>query len=231
MCFAGAGPGQRGELAVPCDGSAGEARSRWHGWAARWRCRGAGLTRIGCMLRWLTAGESHGRALVAICEGMPAGVQISTADVAAALARRRAGYGRGARMKFEQDEAEITAGVRHGRTLGAPVAFRIANTEWPKWDTVMSPDPVDEDILAEQARSAPLTRPRPGHADLAGMQKYGHDDARPVLERASARETAARVALGEIARRLLRQALGVEILSHVVALGEVRAPADVMPGP
>jgi chorismate synthase len=183
------------------------------------------------MLRWLTAGESHGQALVAICEGMPAGVQISTADVAAALARRRAGYGRGARMKFEQDEAEITAGVRHGRTLGAPVAFRIANTEWPKWDTVMSPDPVDEAILAEQARNAPLTRPRPGHADLAGMQKYGHDDARPVLERASARETAARVALGELARQFLRQALGIDIVSHVVAIGTVCVPDGTVPGP
>src|ERR1035438_3949186 len=155
-----------------------------------------GHGRIGSMLRWLTAGESHGRALVAICEGMPAGVEITTADVGAALARRRAGYGRGARMKFEQDEAEITAGVRHGRTLGGPVAMRIANTEWPKWETIMSPDPVDEAQLADLARSAPLTRPRPGHADLAGMQKYGHDDARAVLERASARETAARVAVG-----------------------------------
>jgi chorismate synthase len=183
------------------------------------------------MLRWLTAGESHGRALVAICEGMPAGVQISTADVAAALARRRAGYGRGARMKFEQDEAEITAGVRHGRTLGAPVAFRIENTEWPKWDTVMSPDPVDEAVLAEQARNAPLTRPRPGHADLAGMQKYGHDDARPVLERASARETAARVALGELARRFLDQALAIKIVSHVVAIGTACVPDGTAPGP
>ena len=183
------------------------------------------------MLRWLTAGESHGRALVAICEGMPAGVQISTADVAAALARRRAGYGRGARMKFEQDEAEITAGVRHGRTLGAPVAFRIENTEWPKWDTVMSPDPVDEAVLAEQARNAPLPRPRPGHADLAGMQKYGHDDARPVLERASARETAARVALGELARRFLDQALAIKIVSHVVAIGTACVPDGTAPGP
>jgi len=183
------------------------------------------------MFRWLTAGESHGRALVAICEGVPAGVRVSTEDVAAALARRRAGYGRGARMSFEQDEVELTGGVRHGRTLGGPVAIRVANTEWPKWETVMSPDPVDQAILDGQARNAPLTRPRPGHADLAGMQKYGHADARPVLERASARETAARVALGEIARRLLSQVLGVEILSHVVALGEVRAPADVLPGP
>jgi chorismate synthase len=183
------------------------------------------------MLRWLTAGESHGRALMAICEGVPAGVEVATADIAAALARRRAGYGRGARMKFEQDEVELTAGVRHGRTLGGPVAIRIANTEWPKWETVMSPDTVDEDTLASQARNAPLTRPRPGHADLAGMQKYGFDDARPVLERASARETAARVAVGEVARRFLRQALGAEIVSHVVAIGPVRAPDGVAPLP
>ncbi len=183
------------------------------------------------MLRWLTAGESHGQALVAICEGVPAGVEITTADVAAALARRRAGYGRGARMKFEQDEAEITGGVRHGRTLGSPVAIRIGNTEWPKWTTVMSPDPVDEADLAGQARNEPLTRPRPGHADLAGMQKFGFDDARPVLERASARETAARVALGEVARRFLRQALGVEILSHVTSIGSVRTALSVLPGP
>jgi chorismate synthase len=183
------------------------------------------------MLRWLTAGESHGRALMAICEGVPAGVEVATADIAAALARRRAGYGRGARMKFEQDEVELTAGVRHGRTLGGPVAIRIANTEWPKWETVMSPDAVDEDTLASQARNAPLTRPRPGHADLAGMQKYGFDDARPVLERASARETAARVAVGEVARRFLRQALGAEIVSHVVAIGPVRAPDGVAPLP
>ncbi len=183
------------------------------------------------MLRWLTAGESHGRALVAICEGVPAGVRVTTEDVAAALARRRAGYGRGARMTFEQDEVELTGGVRHGRTLGGPVAIRIANTEWPKWETVMSPDPVDLVTLDGQARNAPLTRPRPGHADLAGMQKFGHSDARPILERASARETAARVALGEVARRLLSQVLGVEVLSHVVALGPVRIPDEVMPGP
>src|SRR6476646_2255786 len=132
-------------------GAHGAGVSRVAGRVARLRCGVAGLTRIGCMLRWLTAGESHGQALVAICEGMPAGVQISTADVAAALARRRAGYGRGARMKFEQDEAEITAGVRHGRTLGAPVAFRIANTEWQNWEPVMSPDPVADDVLADQA--------------------------------------------------------------------------------
>ena len=183
------------------------------------------------MLRWLTAGESHGRALVAIYEGLPAGVEITTADVAAALARRRAGYGRGARMKFEQDEVEITGGVRHGRTLGGPVALRVANTEWPKWETVMSADPVPPEDLADVARNAPLTRPRPGHADLVGMQKYGHDDARPVLERASARETAARVALGELARQYLRQSFGIEVVSHVVSLGAVRAPEGVLPGP
>jgi chorismate synthase len=183
------------------------------------------------MLRWLTAGESHGQALVAICEGLPAGVQVSTEDIAAALARRRAGYGRGARMAFEQDQAEITAGVRHGVTLGSPVAIRIANTEWPKWQAVMSPDPVPPAALAGLARAAPLTRPRPGHADLAGMQKTGHTDARPVLERASARETAARVALGEVARRFLRQAFRIDIVSHVVAIGQVEAAAGIRPGP
>jgi chorismate synthase len=183
------------------------------------------------MFRWLTAGESHGRALVAICDGVPAGVRVTTGDITAALARRRAGYGRGARMTFEQDEVELTGGVRHGSTLGGPVAIRVANTEWPKWETVMSADPVDPETLDGLARNAPLTRPRPGHADLAGMQKFGHPDARPVLERASARETAARVALGEVARRLLSQVLGVEILSHVVAIGAVRAPGHVMPVP
>jgi chorismate synthase len=183
------------------------------------------------MFRWLTAGESHGRALVAVCEGVPAGVQVSTGDIGAALARRRAGYGRGARMTFEQDEVELTAGVRHGRTLGGPVAIRVANTEWPKWEAVMSADPVDQAALDGLARNAPLTRPRPGHADLAGMQKFGHTDARPVLERASARETAARVALGEVARRLLSQVLGVEILSHVVAIGAAKIPDGVLPGP
>ncbi len=176
------------------------------------------------MFRWLTAGESHGRAIVAVCDGVPAGVRVTSDDVAAALARRRAGYGRGARMKFEQDEVELTGGVRHGVTLGGPVAIRVGNTEWPKWETVMSPDPVPPDELEGQARNAPLTRPRPGHADLAGMQKFGHSDARPVLERASARETAARVALGEVARRLLQQVLGVRIFSHVVALGSVSVP-------
>jgi len=183
------------------------------------------------MFRWLTAGESHGRALVAICDGVPTGVKVTTEDVAAALARRRAGYGRGARMAFERDEVELTGGVRHGRTLGGPIAIRVANTEWPKWETVMSPDPVDQATLDGQARNAPLTRPRPGHADLAGMQKFGHTDARPVLERASARETAARVALGEVARRLLSQVLGVEILSHVVAIGQVKTPEGLTPEP
>ncbi|MDR0342300.1 MAG: chorismate synthase [Nocardiopsaceae bacterium] len=182
-------------------------------------------------MRWLTAGESHGRAVVGICEGIPAGVEVTTADIAAALARRRAGYGRGARMKFEQDEVEITGGVRHGRTLGSPVAIRVGNTEWPKWELVMSADPVDPAALAGLARNAPLTRPRPGHADLAGMQKYGHEDARPVLERASARETAARVALAEVARCYLRQALGIQIVSHVVAIGAVRAPEGRAPCP
>ena len=181
------------------------------------------------MFRWLTAGESHGPALVAICDGVPAGVSLTTADVGRALARRRAGYGRGARMKFERDEVELTGGVRHGSTLGGPVAIRVGNTEWPKWETVMSADPVDPDVLSELARNAPLTRPRPGHADLAGMQKYGHTDARPILERASARETAARVALGEVARRLLREVLGIEIVSHVVGLGAVSVPPETAP--
>src|ERR1700748_627626 len=183
------------------------------------------------MLRWLTAGESHGKAVVAICEGVPAGVRVGTEEIAAALARARGGDGRGAPVKFEQDQLEVTGGVRHGVTLGGPVAIRVGNTEWPKWETVMSPDPVSAEELANQARNAPLTRPRPGHADLAGMQKFGHADARPVLERASARETAARVALGEVARRLLSQVVGIEILSHVVAIGQVRTPDDMLPEP
>ncbi|WP_344653399.1 chorismate synthase [Cryptosporangium japonicum] len=173
------------------------------------------------MLRWMTAGESHGPALVAMLEGLPAGISVTTTEISEQLARRRLGYGRGARMKFEQDQVEILGGVRHGSTLGSPVAIRIGNTEWPKWEEVMAADPVDEEILAGLARNAPLTRPRPGHADLAGMQKYGFTDARPILERASARETAARVALGTVAQSLLRQALGVEIVSHVVELGSV----------
>ena len=174
---------------------------------------------MGHVLRWTTAGESHGRALVAVLEGMVAGVEITTKELAAELARRRLGYGRGARMKFEQDQVTVLAGVRHGVTLGGPIAIEIGNTEWPKWETVMAADPVDKAELADIARNAPLTRPRPGHADYAGMLKYGFDDARPVLERASARETAARVAAGTVARFFLRQALGVEVLSHVIAIG------------
>lgn len=180
-------------------------------------------------MRWLTAGESHGSALVAILEGMPAGVAVSGAGVVSELARRRLGYGRGARMSFEQDQVEIIGGIRHGRTLGSPVAIRVGNTEWPKWQVVMAPDPVDPDELAGLARNAPLTRPRPGHADLAGMQKYGYEDARPILERASARETAARVALGTVAKAYLRQGLDIEILSHVVELGPVAAKPGVVP--
>ena len=180
------------------------------------------------MLRWLTAGESHGPALLATIEGLPAGVEVTTKDVAQALARRRLGYGRGARMKFEQDEVEFLGGVRHGVTMGSPVAIRIGNAEWPKWQTVMAADPVTDEAYAaandvnaerEVARNRPLTRPRPGHADLVGMQKYGFDDARPVLERASARETAARVALGEVAARFLQQAYGIRLVSHTVAMG------------
>jgi chorismate synthase len=181
------------------------------------------------MLRWLTAGESHGPALVATVEGVPAGVRVTSADIGDDLARRRLGVGRGARQAFERDEIEVLGGIRHGVTQGGPVAVVVRNTEWPKWRKVMSPDPVDSGELDGLARNAPLTRPRPGHADLSGMQKYGFDDARPVLERASARETAARVALGAVARALLRQAYGVEVLSHVVELGPVAVPADVPP--
>jgi len=183
------------------------------------------------VLRWITAGESHGPALVAVLEGMVAGVEITTAELAAELARRRLGHGRGARMKFEADELEVMSGVRHGLTQGGPVAVRIGNTEWPKWETVMAADPVDPALIENRARNAPLTRPRPGHADLAGMTKYGFDDARPVLERASARETAARVVLGTVARAFLGQAFGVSVLSHVVALGAADAPEDDLPGP
>ena len=183
------------------------------------------------MLRYLTAGESHGSALVAVLDGLPAGVHVTTGDLANDLARRRLGYGRGARMSFEADEVELTGGVRHGQTLGGPIAVRVGNSEWPKWQTVMAADPVDPVDLAEQARNAPLTRPRPGHADLAGMQKYDVADARPVLERASARETAARVALGAVARAFLRQVVGAEVLSHVVAIGGVSAPPGVVPAP
>lgn len=181
------------------------------------------------MLRWLTAGESHGPALVAILEGLPASTQVSTADIERDLARRRLGTGRGARMKFEQDAVRILGGVRHGRTIAGPIAIEIANSEWPKWEQVMAPDPVDPALLADLARNAPLTRPRPGHADLVGMQKYGFDDARPVLERASARETAARVALGAVARAFLRQVGQVEVLSHVVRIGSASAADPGVP--
>ncbi|MEJ7773934.1 MAG: chorismate synthase [Nocardioidaceae bacterium] len=183
------------------------------------------------MLRWLTAGESHGPALVAVLEGLPAGVGVTTGDIRAVLARRRLGYGRGARMKFEQDEVTILGGVRHGLTTGAPVAVTIGNTEWPKWEQVMSADRVDPDVLEGLARNAPLTRPRPGHADLVGMQKYDFDEARPVLERASARETAARVALGAVASAFLDQALDVRLVAHVVSIGAAQAPTGVVPTP
>ena len=178
------------------------------------------------MLRWLTSGESHGQALVGILEGMPAGVAVDSADVRAALARRRLGYGRGARMKFEQDEVRILGGVRLGQTQGGPVAIEIGNSEWPKWVDVMSADPVDDPEKLDRARNAPLTRPRPGHADLVGMRKFAFDDARPVLERASARETATRVALGTVAARFLEQAAGIRLVSHVVAIGPVAVPDD-----
>ncbi len=171
------------------------------------------------MLRWITAGESHGPALVSILEGMVAGVEVTSDDIATQLARRRLGYGRGARMKFEADKVTFIGGVRHGRTLGGPIAIEIGNTEWPKWEQVMSADPVDESVLADLARNSPLTRPRPGHADYSGMLKYGFDDARPVLERASARETAARVAIGTVARRFLKQTFGVDVVSHVISIG------------
>jgi len=181
------------------------------------------------MLRWLTAGESHGPALVAVLEGLPAGVRVTTVDVADALARRRAGYGRGARMSFERDEVEFLGGIRHGVSMGGPIAIKVGNTEWPKWEKVMAGDPVDPAELEILARNAPLTRPRPGHADLVGMQKYALDDVRPVLERASARETAARVALGQVARSFLKQGLNIDVLSHVVSIGEATAPDDVVP--
>ncbi|MFF2622178.1 chorismate synthase [Oerskovia jenensis] len=193
------------------------------------------------MLRWLTSGESHGPALVGILEGLPAGVELVTKDVQDALARRRLGYGRGARMKFEQDEVRILAGLRLGLTQGGPLAIEIANTEWPKWVDVMSADPVPAEALQvdagtgdvrEIARNRPLTRPRPGHADLIGMRKYAFDDARPVLERASARETATRVALGVAAAKFLEQAAGIRLVSHVVGIGTVDVPQDaVLPHP
>ncbi|QSB06991.1 chorismate synthase [Natronoglycomyces albus] len=179
----------------------------------------------------MTAGESHGPALVAVIDGLPAGVELTTDAVTAELARRRLGYGRGARMKFEQDEVTFIGGVRHGRTLGSPVAIEVGNTEWPKWEKVMAADPVDPAELEGLARNAPLTRPRPGHADLAGMQKYHHHDARPILERASARETAARVATGTAAKAFLAQALDVAIVSHVIRLGSISAKPGLVPTP
>ncbi|MDQ0261845.1 chorismate synthase [Sinomonas atrocyanea] len=175
------------------------------------------------MLRWLTAGESHGPALVGILEGLPAGVALTSEDIRQALARRRLGYGRGARMKFEADEVTILGGVRHGRTQGGPVAIQVGNTEWPKWEQIMASDPVDPAELEGQARNAPLTRPRPGHADFTGMQKYGFDEARPVLERASARETAARVALGTAAAAFLAE-LGIDLVSHTTQIAGVAVP-------
>ena len=183
------------------------------------------------MLRWQTAGESHGEALVAMIEGLPAGVRITSSDVVSALARRRLGYGRGARMKFEQDKVRLLTGVRHGVTLGSPIAVEIANTEWPKWTEVMSADPLDHEI-EKVGRNAPLSRPRPGHADLTGMRKYGFNDAREVLERSSARETASRVALGAIADAFLQQALGVRTVAHAVGIGGVYANKSlVLPTP
>lgn len=181
------------------------------------------------MLRWITAGESHGEALTAVVEGMPAGVKVTTSDIGNALARRRLGFGRGARMKFEADEVKIIGGVRHGSTMGGPISIIVANSEWPKWQTVMSSDPVAAEDLEGVSRAAALTRPRPGHADLVGMQKYGFDDARPVLERASARETAARVALGEVAKRFLNDVGSINVFSHVVRIGSVASNSSLLP--
>jgi len=178
------------------------------------------------VIRWLTAGESHGPALSAILEGMPAHIEITTEMIGTDLARRRLGFGRGARQKFEADELSILGGVRHGKSQGGPISLQIGNSEWPKWSKVMSPDIVAADELAELARNAPLTRPRPGHADLVGMQKYDFDDARAILERASARETAARVALGAVARAFLKQSVGIEIISHVLSIGSASAKSD-----
>jgi chorismate synthase len=182
------------------------------------------------MLRWLTAGESHGPAIVGIVEGLPAGIPTTTDRIQHDLSRRRLGNGRGARMAFEKDDVRIVGGVRHGLTMGGPVAIEVGNTEWPRWETVMSADPVAADVLESQARNAPLTRPRPGHADLVGMQKYDVGDARTILERASARETAARVALGAVARSFLAETLGAAIVSHVVEIGSVRNADSQLPG-
>jgi len=177
-------------------------------------------------MRWLTAGESHGQALSAIIEGIPASVEITTADIDRHLERRRLGYGRGARQNFEADKVTILGGIRLGLTQGGPIAIQVGNSEWPKWERVMSADPVPEDEIKDLARNAPLTRPRPGHADLVGMQKYNFNDARPILERASARETASRVALGAVARSFLEQSVGITILSHVLSIGKVRVSDD-----
>ncbi len=178
-------------------------------------------------MRWMTAGESHGQALSAIVEGLPAHIAITTADIDFHLSRRRLGVGRGARQNFEADKVTILGGVRLGISQGGPISIQVGNSEWPKWEKVMSADPVPLDQIENLARNAPLTRPRPGHADLVGMQKYDFDDARPILERASARETAARVALGAIARNFLEQAIGIKILSHVVSIGSVRIPDEM----
>lgn len=192
------------------------------------------------MFRWSTAGESHGPALLALVEGVPAGVSLTSEDIRNALARRRLGYGRGARQGFEADDLEVMSGLRHGVTLGSPVALRIGNSEWPKWTDVMSADPVAPEALMrdagtgdaqEIARNRPLTKPRPGHADLVGMNKYGFDEARPVLERASARETAARVAAGAVATAVLRQVAGIEIVSHVLGVGEASDTSGILPTP
>jgi chorismate synthase len=177
-------------------------------------------------MRWLTAGESHGQALSAIVEGIPASVSVTTADIDFHLQRRRLGVGRGARQNFEADKVTILGGIRLGLTQGGPIAIQIGNSEWPKWEKVMSADPVPEEEIRDLARNAPLTRPRPGHADLVGMQKYDLDDARAILERASARETAARVALGAVARNFLQQSVGITILSHVLSIGSVRVADD-----
>jgi chorismate synthase len=184
------------------------------------------------VLRWITAGESHGPALVAVLEGMVAGVEVTTSDLTVQLERRRLGFGRSPRMGFEADEVTILGGVRHGLTQGGPIAVTIGNSEWPKWEKVMSADPVDPGQLKTTGRNEALTRPRPGHADLPGMQKFGFDEARPVLERASARETAARTALGTVARNFLKQVFDVDVISHVVSIGGAKTPEDAsVPGP
>ena len=177
-------------------------------------------------MRWLTAGESHGPALTAIVEGLPAHIKISTKDIDKDLARRRLGVGRGARQNFEADKITIKGGIRLGISQGGPIAIEVGNSEWPKWEKVMSADPIDDSELEGLARNAPLTRPRPGHADMVGMQKYDFTDARPILERASARETAARVALGAIARAFLEQSVGITLFSHVISIGGVRVAED-----